>query len=110
MWLLTNFGFFSIVQKEGEEQLTIRSRALEDLETLRQKYLPELCEVFEGAGTDYRYRARTSHESFAEALKKIALDIHYSNFKNSVAKEQGHGRAGIYGQVWKTLWRIDEEE
>jgi hypothetical protein len=110
MWLITNFGFFSVVQKEGRKDLTIRSRAHEDLDLLKQKYLPELSEVEEGAGTDYRYRARASHQAFAEAMSKIAMDIHYSNFKNSVAREQGDGRAGIYGRVWQTLWDIGEEE
>jgi hypothetical protein len=35
MWLLTNFGFFSIVQKKGTKNLTIRARMKVDLDELR---------------------------------------------------------------------------
>ena len=31
MWLMTNFGFFSIVKKEGEVNLTVRARVKQDL-------------------------------------------------------------------------------
>jgi len=108
MWLITNFGFFSAVQKPGDDQLTLRARSREDLEALHEKYLPHLGEIIQGAGTDYQYRARVSHEDFAEALQKIAMDINYSNFKNSVAKNQGHKRAGIYHDLWETVWRISD--
>ena len=47
MWLMTNFGFFSFVQKPGDELLTLRSRVKMDLETLRAT--PE---------SDCQYRAR----------------------------------------------------
>ena len=40
MWLITTAGFYSIVQKSGEKDLTIRSRVRKDLEALRDKYLP----------------------------------------------------------------------
>lgn len=110
MWLITNFGFFSAVQKPGDSQLTVRARSRQDLATLRDKYLPQLGEIIEGGGTDYQYRAQVSHEDFAEALKKIVMDITYSNFKNSVAKNQGNKRARIYHDLWEALWRISEED
>ena len=40
MWAITNFGFFSIVEKPDDEQkrtLTIRARVKADLENLRDK-------------------------------------------------------------------------
>lgn len=110
MWLITNFGFFSVVQKTGEEKLTLRARALADLENLKARYLTELGEIIRGGGTDYQYRVKVSREEFGEAAKKIAMDIDYSNFKNSVAKKQGHKRAGIYHDLWSLLWHISEEE
>ena len=103
MWLITNFGFYSVVQKPGDTDLTIRGRVGEDLEQLRDRYLPSLGETVEGAGTDYRYRATASHEAVAEALSRIAMDIDYSNFKDSVAKEQGYDRSGVYHEVWSAL-------
>jgi hypothetical protein len=52
MWLFTNIGFFSAVQKSGTDCLTIRSRVKGDLETLREKYLPELSPTIGHGGTD----------------------------------------------------------
>jgi len=43
---------------------------------------------------------------FAEALKRIAMNIDYDNFKNSVAAKQGSMRAHLYGDVWKALWTL----
>jgi hypothetical protein len=82
MWILTNFGFFSVVQKPGDKAaglITVRSRVRADLENLRDRYLPDMGVIEEDAGTDYRYRARVPHQSFAQAAKKIALDVDYSN-------------------------------
>ncbi len=110
MWLLTNFGFFSVVRKAGDEQLTVRSRVKSDLETLKERYIPAMDEILEHTGTDYRYRAQVNKESLAEAMKKIVLDIDYDNFKKSVAKKQGSKRAAIYGSVWSTLWSLDEDK
>jgi len=106
MWLITNFGFYSVVQKPGDTDLTIRSRVKEDLEQLRDSYLPSLGGTVEGAGTDYRYRATASHEAVAEAMGKMAMEIGYSNFKDSVAKEQGYDRAGVYHDVWDALMQL----
>ena len=103
MWLITNFGFFSIVQKTGDRDLTIRSRVKGDLEALRKKYLPGLGEITKSDVTDYRYRAKVSSAELAEAMGKIIRDITYDNFKNCVAEQQGHKRAHIYHKVWGDL-------
>ena len=108
MWLITKFGFFSVVQKPGDSDLTVRSRVLEDLEQLREQYLPELGEIEEGKGTDYRFRAKASHEAVAETVRKITLDIDYSNFKNEVKRVQGSERAGVYGEVWTVLYHLQK--
>ena len=113
MWLFTNFGFFSIVQKPEDvagEMLTVRARVRKDLEALRDKVLPALGPIIENAGTDYPYRVRVDRAVFANALAKIALDIDYDNFKDSVGKEQGDAREGLYGEVWRTLRKLQKSE
>jgi hypothetical protein len=106
MWLMTNFGYFSIVQKEGESYLTVRARVKQDLLELKRRYLPGLGAIEETEYTDYRYRVRVPREVFAEALRDIALDIDYPNFKNSVARKQGKGRARVYEDVWQRLYGL----
>lgn len=109
MWLMTNIGFFSAVQKPETKFLTIRARVRNDLDNLRQKYLPELSPSIDHAGTDYPWRATISHEKFAAALGKMVMDVTYSNFKNEVAAKQGKARASRYGKVWSALYDMPEE-
>jgi hypothetical protein len=112
MWLLTNFGFFSIVQKPDDElagTLTVRSRATSDLEAMRQKYLPSMGSVVADAGSDYKYRTKVPREALAAAMLQIVMDLNYDNFKDSVAKTQGHERAHLYHQVWDVLYHLQEQ-
>jgi 8-oxo-dGTP pyrophosphatase MutT (NUDIX family) len=110
MWIITKIGFFSVVQKPGTDFLTVRARVREDLNNLRDLYLPELAPTIEKGGTDYPWRATVSHSAFAAALGKIAADIDYSNFKNAVKAAQGHARAKIYGEVWGTLFDLPNSD
>jgi len=48
MWLITNFGFFSVVQKPGDDMLTVRSRVKADLEELQNRYIPNLSGGIQG--------------------------------------------------------------
>ena len=112
MWLFTTVGFFSIVQKRGQDtgEVTVRARFKGDLEALRETYLPELGPVSDTGGTDYAYRAVVSREAFAGAMGRIALDLDYDNFKSAVARRQGHERSSLYHQVWDVLYGAQERE
>jgi 8-oxo-dGTP pyrophosphatase MutT (NUDIX family) len=109
MWLFTNIGFFSAVQKPGTDFLTVRARVKQDLDNLREKYLPHLSATQAKGGTDYPWRATVSHADFAAALGKIAMDIDYSNYKNEVTARQGKARASRYGKVWQALYDMPED-
>ena len=102
MWLLTVHGFFSIVQKPGEENLCVRARVSDDLDRLHGKYLPTLTETKETPGGDYRYRAWVSHDELAAGLQRIVADLSYSNFKNAVTQRDPE-RAHVYAEVWRAL-------
>ena len=109
MWLITTFGFFSVVQKPEDVKagmLTIRSRVGSDLDKLRTNYLTVLGPTQESAESDYRFRARAPKAAISAAMAEIADDIDYSNFKNAVAKQQGPLRARLYGRVWEVLYDI----
>lgn len=107
MWLFTNFGFFSIVQKPGTDFLTVRARVRGDLDNLRDQYLPSLSATQAKGGTDYPWRAMAPHVDFAAALGKITLDLNYGNFKTEVAARQGKTRASRYGRVWSALYEME---
>ncbi len=110
MWLFTTIGFFSVVQKPGEAQLTVRARVAADLDRLRERYLPTMSATVANAGTDYPFRARVSRKAFSEAMARMGEDIDYANFKNEVAKVSGKGRAGIYSGVWTRLLALEQAE
>lgn len=103
MWLTTTFGFFSIVQKNRTEHLTVRSRVRSDLDRLRDRYLPTLTETVERPGSDYLYRATVSHADLAAAMARIVGEIRYDNFKSEVEEVQGHARESVYARVWGVL-------
>jgi hypothetical protein len=111
MWLMTPFGFFSIVCKPGDMErgtLTIRARVKSDLEALRQHYLPSLDAIVDGGGTDYQYRATAPRDAVAEAIGKAVRQIDYSNFKNEVSARQGQHRAHTYGEIWGALYDLEQ--
>ena len=57
-------------------------------------------------GTVQKYRMqilpRQSHRWF--------WDINSDNFKNTVAKAQGHDRSHVYSNVWEDLLVLEKEE
>lgn len=113
MWLLTKFGFFSVVEKPEDKPagtLTVRARVRSDLEALRDRYLPHLTDITENERADYRYRARVSRSDLANAAAAMVRDVDYSNFKVSVAEHQGSGRASVYHDVWESLTRLQRPE
>lgn len=109
MWLLTPYGFFSIVEKPKDAErgsLTVRARVRSDLDSLRAAVLPELGAIEESKGTDYRYRAQAPRAAVAAAMARLAETLDYSNFKNAVADRQGAKRAKLYHDVWDVLYRM----
>jgi len=109
MWLFTNIGFFSVVQKPKTNFLTVRARVASDLDNLRQTYMPGLSATTDKGGHDYPHRATISHAEFAAGLAKMGKDISYENFKDEVASRMGVRREAVYSQVWRVLRGLETE-
>ena len=111
MWLVTTFGYFSIVQKnsdKAEGTLTIRARVRGDLETLKQRYMPRMGEIDDSSGADYPYRVKARRVDVAKAFAQAILDMKYSNMKAEIAAQQGPERERICSEVWMQLRRFQE--
>lgn len=112
--MFTTIGFFSVAQADGflgappDKTLMIRARDAEDLDRLRDAFIPGLGETVKAPGRDYPVRAFTTHHEFADGLAKMALAIDYGKFKNAVADRQGPTRPKVYGKVWKDCLAIEE--
>lgn len=105
MWLLTSVGFFSVVQEPGEDDLTVWARERDDLERLREVYLPSLGPIGEPGEGDLPYRARASHRALAKALSRLAGDIDYPDLAAHVAEVHGEARADLFADL-SSLGRI----
>jgi hypothetical protein len=109
MWLVTDRGFYSVVDKgDREGYLCVRGRLREDLEALFElealgKYADGIIETHD---SDYRYRVYVTREDWTAAVADLASRIDYDNFKNVVARRQGHDRARAYGKVWSALYDL----
>lgn len=113
MWLITTTGFYSVVEKPWDRQagtLTVRARALKDLEALRSSFLPELGKIKEDATADYRFRAQAPREAVARAFQAQIAAIDYDNFKAAVSRRQGSARAHVYHDVWHALYQIQTKK
>ena len=109
-WIITDAGFFSIVEKTEDRNrgtLTVRARVREDLVNLRERYLPSLGDITFSQHTDYPYRAIAERCDVAEAMANAVAGIRYDNFKNAAAKAQGKNRARVYEMVWRDLTRLE---
>jgi hypothetical protein len=109
MWLITDRGFYSVVDKGDREGfLCVRGRVRADLDALLElealnKYADEIIETHD---SDYRYRVYVSREDWQDAASDLASQIDYDNFKNVVAARQGRERARTYGAVWSELYGL----
>jgi hypothetical protein len=109
MWLLTNIGFFSIIERPEDihlQRVTIRARVRSDLEALQKLYLTDMGHIHETTDTDYRFRARAFKRDLAKAMAALVDGISYPNFKDEVYEVQGRKRAALYADVWTTLYQL----
>lgn len=106
MWLMTDRGFYSVVDKgDREGYLCVRSRVLQDLYNLFEldSMKGYLDDVIETSDSDYRFRVYVTGEDWIAAAADLAGEIDYSNFKSRVSGMQGDDRARIYMKVWTAL-------
>ena len=95
MWILTTFGFYSVIRKPGDKEsamLKVRGRARADLESLKDDDLPEAKLISENDRANYTYRLRVNAADFGAAITRMVADIDYSNFKDAIARRQGSVR------------------
>lgn len=108
MWLFTKYGFYSITETcNGNVQ--VRAREADDLDAMREEYMPALGQTFTTLHADYPFRAFCTKDELAEAMGRIVHDINYTNFKGEVG-EIDPDRVKIYHQVWADLLDIESLE
>lgn len=108
MWTLTNFGAFSTTLrdvknvKNGDDRLLqVRARRAKHLRELKIRYLPSAGDIVRLRHCDYEFRFYCTHDDWSLAVARMAQDIDYGNFKNSVEDKELHD---AYIRVWSALY------
>ncbi len=107
MWLRTQHGFDSIVQKKPGE-FHIRGRLKGDMERLIA-----LCgcdwKLIRTTDADYRYRIVCGLEDVQVALAALAKALDYSNFKSRIhSLPDQDPKSEAYSDLWQSLYRLQE--
>jgi len=108
MWIVTTFGFFSVVEKpwdRGTPLLTVRARTRNDLTRLLKKSGSNAAVIRDDVA-DYRFRSRVARDALARLMADEVRDIDYENFKDEVKARQGVKRSSIYMRVWLALLEL----
>lgn len=101
MWLMTKYGFYSIVQKQPDEY-HVRGRERKDIENLVVGVpLPD-AEIKESKDTDYSDRIIVGKSDVLAILNFLGETLDYSNFKEKIDKTPQQARKP-YHEVWRVL-------
>lgn len=107
MWILSENGFISAVEVthgDNAGMIVVRARQRDHLEQLSEKM--HLSEIAVTPGRDYRYRAWTTRQNFADGLAAVALEIDYPNYKARVDSKGGRLFADVCHRVWSVVEKL----
>lgn len=107
MWVFMNDAFFSAVEHEkNPDWVMVRARMEGDLE---RAFQVNSSEVLETSDSDYRFRITvTKDELNAAIISYVSNYLDYTNFKNSIPKED-KARYKAYTGVWQEMLEYQED-
>jgi hypothetical protein len=109
MWLMTRYGFFSIVCAHDEKGrphktlMMIRARNKEHLKRL-QKFDARFEQIVETGNTDYPYRIIAERDAVVPLAARLMDDVDYSNFKKAAAAPTGAPGDAAYHAFLHSVW------
>jgi len=119
MWLFTKHGFYSVAcarQGDGRhgqpvdpQQMMVRARLREHLETLQKRFPEQLGEldIREFPGSDYACRLFVPKSVWSQVLLELNEEMDYDNFKSAVARQQGYNEyERALHKVWEVMYRL----
>jgi hypothetical protein len=101
MWLMTKYGFYSIVQKQPGEY-HVRSRERKDIENLVTRLPLAQFQIIESERSDYAFRIIVKKEDVLAILKFLGGIIDYDNFKDKI-DETPDQKHKPYHEIWGIL-------
>lgn len=115
MWIVTQHGFFNIIQypeDRADDLLTIKARRRVDLIGVKERYEDAISREIEISDkADYRYRLKVPRKIAAHMIRATVMEIDYPKFKSRImATPSQRDRHDIYLQVWDILHQLQETE
>jgi hypothetical protein len=109
MWLVTETGFISVVQKKtSDERLTVRSRDPHSLLAVCEKLgLDPVQKISLTLDTDYPYRMWLTREQVQDFVVDSVENIDYSNFKDRITDRRGRVWHDALMNVWCSLLAVE---
>jgi hypothetical protein len=102
MWLATQYGFYSIVQKPAG-QFHVRTRCKQDLENLIALAGIDASMHHTTAG-DYAWRIVVGQKEVGAIMTALATSIDYSNFKDRIHDTPGQeDKLPAYSRLWSQM-------
>jgi hypothetical protein len=121
MWTATTIGFFSVVRdRQTTGGVLVRARAKADIWNLYRGFST----AYKGKGKrykmtrpradenrDYRWRVAMRKTDWAKIVYRLAMGIHYCNFKDEVHKHPDQAnKNSAYLSVWSAMLRVQHGE
>lgn len=109
MWLATQHGFYSIVEKKSGE-FHIRARCRKDLENLVA--LSGLATpILETSTGDYAWRFIVGKSEVLKVLAALGNSIDYCNFKDRIHDlPDQREKVPIYSRLWSQLYSLQSKQ
>lgn len=111
MWLMTQYGFFSVVQhRDNPDQFLVRARVANDLTNLMVlgHFLREIVSL---PDANYPYRFTLSREEWENIAHLLAQNVDYPNFEERVHQLPDQtSKNRVYLKVWDTLSALQEPD
>ena len=109
MWLATQHGFYSIVQKESDLYFA-RARVRQDLENLLTLLNWDL-EIHEWEQADYRFRIMLGRVQILELMVRLGSDLDYPNFKGRIYERAAQrDKLDAYHDIWSVMAGLQNQE
>lgn len=91
MWLMTKYGFYSIVRK-APETYHVRSREMKDLENLMQHVSLHDVRILDTMGCNYAARVILDSRQILAVMKFLGENIDYDHFAGMIeaTTDQAH--------------------
>lgn len=108
MWIFTEDGFFSAVNKGGDaDTICVRARCRQDLENLLTRLDRDFGLIQESPANDYPLRVFLERSEWIAYVTDCSRNLDYQNFKAHAIPHGDYARKTAYHDVWHTMHRLE---